>query len=163
MPTTLHARPTAVRFRRAGGYLLRLCRFPMNAAFCSWLYRDNDIQACGLNDIFAFGKNDIALRATIFTLRVNIFHPGRTYPTFPHRNLPRGNRNPAFGWSIYSWPRTFSRQNVFSLLSFLHVAADSGMHGGYLRALLGTASGRAVGLGCVGGADAGGALVELDD
>ncbi len=48
-----------------------LCRFPMNAAFCSWLQRDNDIQACGLNDIFAFGKNDIALRATIFTLRVN--------------------------------------------------------------------------------------------
>ena len=43
----------------------------MNAAFCSWLQRDNDIQACGLNDIFAFGKNDIALRATIFTLRVN--------------------------------------------------------------------------------------------
>ena len=43
----------------------------MNAAFCSWLHRDNDIQACGLNDIFAFGKNDIALRATIFTLRVN--------------------------------------------------------------------------------------------
>ena len=24
-----------------------------------------------MNDIFAFGKNDIALRATIFTLRVN--------------------------------------------------------------------------------------------
>ena len=35
------------------------------------LQQDNDIQACGLNDIFAVGKNDIALRATIFTLRVN--------------------------------------------------------------------------------------------
>ena len=43
----------------------------MNAVFCSWLQRDDDIQAFGLNDIFAFGKNDIALRATIFTLRVN--------------------------------------------------------------------------------------------
>ena len=39
--------------------------------FCSWQLRDNDIQACGLNDIFAVGKNDIALWATIFTLRVN--------------------------------------------------------------------------------------------
>ena len=35
------------------------------------LQQDNDIQACGLNDIFAVGKNDIVLRATIFTLRVN--------------------------------------------------------------------------------------------
>ena len=32
---------------------------------------DNDIQSGGLNDIFAVGKNDIALWATIFTLRVN--------------------------------------------------------------------------------------------
>lgn len=33
----------------------------------------------------------------------------------------------------------------------------------FLRALLGNAAGRATGLGCVGGADGGGAFVELAD